>query len=358
MSEGTGAPDATTLASDAAEAAQTINTLSDYRTVREAMVKDSAGAQFDGDMLPFEAEPPHQEGDPEVVDAAPSSDDAIGEPPLEEAQEQSADEQTKEPKRKRKTAKDRIDKVVWEREEARKEAAFLRQELDAMKQGAPATPQPQEASQPTAASATPPANAEPKEKEYQEYGEFVAAKARWAARQEVMEAMKIAEHQQRDAQNKAVYEDRAAAFATKMQEGVASDPEFLAKVPSEILNLRPAMSLQQGEEPTGATAIADVLMDSEQPHILMEYLSSHEDDFRRISALHPMLAMREIGKLEVGLVAAPNGPAPVPVSSQAQPPIKPVGSSSAKPLVAHKSPEDINSVAEWEAARKQLLYKR
>jgi hypothetical protein len=357
MSEGTETPDATTLAKDAAEAAQNISTLSDYKTVRDAMVKDSAEAQFDGDMLPFEAEPPHQEDEAEPVEAA-SSDEVKEDPVPEASEEQSADAQAKEPKKRRKTAKDRIDKVVWEREEARKEAALLRQELEAMKQGAPAATPTQDAPQQDPVSPVPSGDGEPKEKDFQEYGEFVAAKARWAARQEVMEAMKLAQTHQREAQNQAVYEDRAAAFATKMQEGVASDPEFLAKIPSEILNLRPAMSLQQGEEPTGATAIADVLMDSDQPHILMEYLSSHEDDFRRISALHPMLAMREIGKLEVGLVAAPNGPAPAPVSSQAQPPIKPVGSSSAKPLVAHKSPEDINSVAEWRAARKQLLYKR
>jgi hypothetical protein len=357
MSENTNTPEATTLADDAAEAAQTISTLSDYKTVRDAMMKDSADAQFGGDMLPFEAEPPHEEAEAEAVNAAPT-DEPTEEAPAEGQEEQSANAQSKEPKKRRKTAKDRIDKVVWEREEARKEAALLRQELDAMKQGTPEAQPPQQPAQQPVGAPAPSADAEPKEKEYQEYGEFVAAKARWAARQEVMEAMKIAQSQQREAQNQAVYEDRAAAFAAKMQEGVASDPEFMAKVPSEILNLRPAMSLQQGEEPTGATAIADVLMDSDQPHILMEYLSSHEDDFRRISALHPMLAMREIGKLEVGLVAAPSGSAPAPVSSQAQPPIKPVGSSSAKPLVAHKSPEDINSVSEWRAARKQLLYKR
>ena len=357
MSENTDTPETTTLAQDAAEAAKNISTLSDYQTVRDAMMKDSADSQFDGDMLPFEAEPPHQEDKAEPVEAA-SSDEVKEDPAPEASEEQSADAQEKEPKKRRKTAKDRIDKVVWEREEARKEAALLRQELDAMKQVTPNAPPQPEATQQATEPPAPSADGEPREKDFQEYGEFVAAKARWAARQEVMEAMKLAQPHQREAQNQALYEDRAAAFATKMQEGVASDPEFLAKIPSDILNLRPAMSLQQGEEPTGATAIADVLMDSDQPHILMEYLSSHEDDFRRISALHPMLAMREIGKLEVGLVAAPNGSAPAPVSSQAQPPIKPVGSSSAKPLVAHKSPEDINSVSEWRAARTQLRYKR
>jgi hypothetical protein len=196
------------------------------------------------------------------------------------------------------------------------------------------------------------------ENQYQEYGDFVSAKARWAARHEVSKAMQDAEQQHDASVQQQYYADRASAFSEKMSRGSAHDPEFLTKVPSEILNLRPAMSLADGERPTGATAIADVLLESETPQTLMAYLSSHEDDFRRISALHPMLAMREIGRIEVGLDAAPNGSASPPVSSQAQPPIRPVGSSSASPDAAHRAPADINSVAEWRVARQQLLHQR
>jgi hypothetical protein len=358
MSEGLDAPE-TTLAQDAAEAATTISTIDDYQKVREALVRDSAESQFGEDSSPIEREPTSEELALMTPDPAEEVAAESDTPSSEEAREADSAEPTDEKKRKRtgkpRNVKDRIDKVVWEREEARKEAAELRAKLDALQ--APPS-QAREASQPQVAATETPKDAEPKEADFKEYGEFVAAKARWAARQEVSEAMRFAQAQQAQQVEHRHHEQRVSEFAKRMSEGIQNDPEFMARIPSEILNLRPAMALQENERPTGATAIADVLVDSDQPHILMEYLSSHEDDFRRISAMHPMLAMREIGKIEVGLVAAPNGSAPAPSSSQAQPPIKPVGSSSAKPLVAHKAPEEINSVSEWRAARKQLLHKR
>jgi hypothetical protein len=346
-------------AQDAAEAAKNISTLSDYQKVRDALVADSSESLSPDENLPFEREPmppetetPTEE-DAGPVDAAPAEthDDPVG-----------PEDKTRKRSSKGRKAKDRIDKVVWEREEARKEVVQLRQQLQTLQ--APTTaPQPTRATDPSTATstetpATKPENSEPLEADYSEYGAFVAAKARWAAREELSSAVQAAHQQEQHAAQQQQYEHRASAFAKKMDEGVEGNPEFLATVQPEILNLRPAMSLKEGERPTGATAIADLLMDSENPHSLMAYLSSHEDDFRRISALHPMLAMRELGRIEVGLDAAPNGSASPPVSSQAQPPIRPVGSSSARTAATNRSPADINSVAEWEVARKRLLHER
>ena len=346
----------TTTAQDAADAARNISNLSDYEKVRGALVTDSADAQSSGDQLPFEREPM-----PEELERADESEAPAAEASPEGANQ---DETPPDPKSRQRTpkvkkAKARIDKIVWEREEARKEVAQLRQQLEAL-QPTPGTetaasPQPP----PTEGTdQTPASNAEPKEADYSEYGDFVAAKARWAAREELTEALQAAQQQQQQSEQRERHQDRAALFAKKMAEGGNGDPEFLATIQPEILNLRPAMSLQEGEAPTGATAIADLLLDSDNPHSLMAYLSSHEDDFRRISALHPMLAMRELGRIEVGLDAAPNGSAPAPVSSQAQPPIRPVGSSSARTVATHRSPSEIDSVAEWEIARKRLLHNR
>jgi hypothetical protein len=352
-----------TLSDDAAEAAQNITTLEDYQKVRGALVKDSADARFKDEGLPFEADPPTDDSsveahpveavEPDTVDASANLDPA-------------KEKKSRPPRTGRaKTAKARIDKIVWEREEARKEVEQLRHQLQSIQvpdaKERPAIPAAASTQAPAEASPTPdtPAtDAEPTEAEYSEYGEFVSAKARWAARQEVSKAFETVQKNQESSLQQQHYADRASSFAEKMARGSEHDPEFLAKVPSEILNLRPAMSLEAGEEPTGATAIADVLLESETPQTLMAYLSSHEDDFRRISALHPMLAMREIGRIEVGLDAVPNGSASTPVSSQAQPPIRPVGSSSAKPQAAHRSPSDINSLAEWRVARSQLLHQR
>jgi len=300
-------------AQDAAEAAKNISTLSDYDKVREALVTDSAEAFGEEDRLPFEREPM-----PSEVEATSETDLAAADAPSDEADGEKAPREAKARPRsnKAKKVKERIDKVVWEREEARKQVAQLRHQLDTLHQPPAATPAPAAASASAPTSPSPEAtvqapreDTEPAEADYTDYGDFVTAKARWAARQELSTALQAAHQQEQQVAQQNQYEDRAVAFAKKMNEGATDDPEFLATIQPEILNLRPAMSLQKGEVPTGATAIADLLMDSDNPHSLMSYLSSHEDDFRRISALHPMLAMRELGRIEVGLDAAPNGSA-------------------------------------------------
>jgi hypothetical protein len=349
---------------DAAEAAKNISTLSDYEKVREALVTDSAEARAGNDQLPFEREPM-----PSEIEETSDTDLAAADAPSDEAKGGKAPREAKARPRSNKAqkVKDRIDRVVWEREEARKEVSQLRHQLEALKPAPAADPSPAtaaptrpeaQAQAPNGSPSAPASDDEPVEASYSDYGEFVTAKARWAARQELSVAIQAAhQHEQQTAQQQQ-QQHRADAFAKKMESGMPNDPEFLSTIQPEILNLRPAMSLQKGEVPTGATAIADLLMDSDHPHSLMSYLSSHEDDFRRISALHPMLAMRELGRIEVGLDAAPNGSASPPVSSQAQPPIKPVGSSSARTAATDRSPSDINSVAEWEIARKRLLHER
>jgi hypothetical protein len=346
-----------TTADDAAAAAKQITTLHDYAKVRDALITDSAEATFDFEARPAEPEPiPEEEPvTPETEATAAPVDPA---PPKKEAR----------PTSKQKSAKNRIDKVVWEREEARKEAASLRDQLAALKDSTQFRPSPDAPADPAATPETAalpettPAEAsdqdpEPQEKQFSEYGAFIAAKARWAARQEVGAALQAVHQQQQYDQEQGFAQQRAAQFAERVESLSANDPEFLTRIQPEILNLRPAMSLQEGETPTGATAIADLLVDSENPHQMMEYLSSHEDDFRRISALHPMLAMRELGRIEVGLGAAPHGSAPTPVSSQAAPPIQPVR-SSATTSATTRSPADIQTVSEWEVARKKLLHQR
>ncbi|MEK9722459.1 MAG: hypothetical protein VW405_03095, partial [Rhodospirillaceae bacterium] len=192
------------------------------------------------------------------------------------------------------------------------------------------------------------------EDQFQTYAEFVNAQARWAARQEYRDLLLMQQAQQQ-AQHAAQMRDmRASAFAERMQAAEQAEPALLTTIAPEVLELRPAMSLQPGERPTGATAIADALLESEQPQRLMRYLSDHTDDLRRITALHPMLAMREIGRLEARLDAASLGSVSQPTTrSQAKPPIQPVGSGAAMPTGA-RDPKDISSLAEWEAVRRSF----
>ena len=102
-----------------------------------------------------------------------------------------------------------------------------------------------------------------------------------------------------------------------------------------------------------ATAFADLVLHHEQPGRLLTYFSDHKDDFRRLTALHPMLAMRELGRLEARLDAAPSGSASQPSLSQAKPPIQPVGRGASVPTGA-RDPKDISSLAEWESVRRSF----
>lgn len=352
-------------ARDAAEAAENISSLADYGKVRHQLIKDSSNAQFDTEMRQTEPEMPPPVVDEKDATTADESESVDASPEESEVSEPSTEKRKKSRPR---TTQQRINEVIWQREQARKEVDQLRQQVELLQQptgqakpDASAIPAADAPSAPAQGgpSPDPTQDAAPTEEQFSEYGAFVEAKARWAARQELTEALTAAKVEQEQAAQQGFFKERAQRFSETMSENVKDDPEFLSRVNPEILNLRPAMALGEGETPTGATAIADLLVDSNQPHLMMEYLSEHQDDFQRISALHPMLAMRELGRIEMGFDLAPTGPesSPPPSTSRAQPPIKPV-SGSARTAKAPRAPEDINSVAEWRVARKKLVQQR
>jgi hypothetical protein len=343
----------------------TIASLADYEAARPQLLKDSSTPPERGDSADtirerLLGEQEERVGErardprgrftkadaPEAAQAAP--DTAEAQPA--EAVEAPAPERRKNPQ-------ERIAHVVWEREQARREAAALRQQLDALQQGrmAPEMPAP---SAPTLPQAPPAPQAQvgdppPSEEHYQTYAEFVAATARWSARQQYLELLQHAQAQAEAQQTADIRQTRASAFAERMQAAEQAEPALLTGLAPEVLDLRPAMSLQPGESPDGGTAIADALLEMEHPQHVMRYLSDHPDDFRRIRALHPMLAMREVGRIEARLDAASHGSASQPSLSQAKPPIQPVGRGASVPTGA-RDPKDISSLAEWEAVRRSF----
>ena len=317
-----------------------MSSVSDYRAVRESLVRESA-ERAPGDV-PVGVEAPTAAG----ASAAEPQTDTEETPAEAEARER--DDQGRF---RKKNPQNRIDRVVWEREQARQEAAQLRSQLDAMRQR-PATPEAPQATPPSG-YAQDAAEQEPRAEHYSDYASFVSDQARWAARQE-FRALQAREQQQWATQQaERAMQTRASTFADRLDKATETDPELLADIAPEVLSLRPAMSLRQGEQPTGATAIADALLESDVPHMLMRHLSDHPDDLRRITALHPMLAMREIGRIEARLDTASSGPVPAPSVSQAKPPIQPVGRSAAVPG-GQRDPSQINSVAEWNAYKGRL----
>jgi hypothetical protein len=76
-------------------------------------------------------------------------------------------------------------------------------------------------------------------------------------------------------------------------------------------------------------AMSEAITESEQGPDVVYYLAKHPDEARRISALSPLAAAREIGKIELKVTpeAEPDKTAEVKVS-KAPPPVKPVGSKA------------------------------
>lgn len=126
---------------------------------------------------------------------------------------------------------------------------------------------------------------------------------------------------------------------------------------AHVQGLTPASKRGKDEPLTGAHAIADSVLESDHPGPILRYLHSRPDEFQRLSTLHPVQAMREMGKLEARLEAAPSGPAPVP-TSQAKPPIKPVGSSAPATDDEGSEGESVEAHIRRENAKERRLSRR
>lgn len=317
-----------------------IESLTDYAAARETVLHGTSAepAAADGADAPAQGDPT------ETTDAA---QDAA------EPDDQGRDDQGRfKPKR---SAQRRIDEAIYQREEARRELAAAREQLAAYQRQQAAPQGRVEQGQYTPGLAADP---QPDPSDATRYPDgvwdqrFQADMARWGARQEVrayeqQQLQARAQHAVETEQQSIVHE-----FSSRMDAAAQVDPHLVTNLAPHVQNLRPLMSLRQGEQPTGETAMADALLTSEQPARLAQHLSEHPDDFRRIAALHPTLAMREIGRLEARLDTAPRtGSVPqAPSISQAKPPIQPVG-RSVSAASSTREPGQITSVAEWMAVR-------
>lgn len=284
---------------------------------------------------PAESLPSHDAPPAELPDEQ-EPDSTTGEPASDAAPAQVASDRNPDGtfKPKAKEAYKRVQKVTWEREEAKRQAAELRARLEALEARqqtpAPAAPTPQVATD---------GDAEPKEEDFEAYRDFVKAQSRWEARQELRQQQQQWQSQAQAANNEQFHAQRDQQFAARLQATIAADPTFLQTIHPAVKALRPSSTLEPGERVTAMHAVADALIDSEMPDALMRHWSEHfDDDFRRLLTLHPIQVIREVGKLEARLGTAPAGSVPrSPVLSQAKPPIKPVGSA---PQASDAAPGD------------------
>lgn len=271
-------------------------------------------------------EPADPSEPPPVADAEPP---ASTEPPSTPTKPESLDAKGK------KKPQERIDKLVYEREEAKREAARVREESQRQIQAVreemrreletlrrPTEPQ-------TAQKPTDP-DPEPTLDQFADqadpYAAWMRATAKWDARREFKEQAKLhaeaAQVQQRQYQQHQKQQQerqRIGQWAQRMEQAFTANPEMRAQVEDMPVLPRPMM---------------DVILDSEIPSQIIQHLVNHPEEHARIQGLPPLHQYRAVSRIEYQLEQAAQltgSAASLKPKTTAHPPVSPVSGSHAAP---------------------------
>lgn len=143
----------------------------------------------------------------------------------------------------------------------------------------------------------------PKQEEFQNFDDYLVARAKFEAKQEILaeqraqaERQERAQRQQHAEQVRQSFQERAAAARERYQD--FDEVAFDASVPvSEEMTV--------------------VIAESEHGPDIAYYLGSHPDEARRIASLSPLAQARELGRIEAKVSQAP-----VKKTTSAPPPAK------------------------------------
>ncbi len=223
-----------------------------------------------------------QQPTPDVVEQDPSAQSPDPAPPETTADakpQENVDEGDKKARRQLNNIQKRIDELTREKHEARRDAEAARERTAQL-----------ESEFRKVQGAAP----EPKLENFKSYDEFVDAKATWKA--ETIVAAKLEEFANKNLQTfeqRAQQEQRAQvaqqfdrALEAVEKDGVARFKDF-----ADVIAQGPALG----------PVIGQMVLATERPADITYYLAKNPDEAMNLKALPPILAMREIGKLEAQL---------------------------------------------------------
>ena len=177
----------------------------------------------------------------------------------------------------------------------------------------------------------------PQEEQFDTYGQFVQAAARYAGQQAVREAQQQHQHQQEQHHRQQWHDHRESTHTDRLESFRNSNPGFDVAVNREDINL--------------STPMVDVIKASDLGPAMMLHMAHNPDDAQRMAALHPVLAYGEMKALEARLSVAHGSTGPASYVSKARPPIRPVGST---PSGSGDDPSDLSFGAEYVARMNKL----
>jgi hypothetical protein len=235
-----------------------------------------------------------------VTEPVPTAQETPPEAKLEEgkepeatAQQEARQPETDKPRDEKGQFKspvqDRIDELTRARREAEREAAYWRQRA-------------QPAEEPVAPKAKPSAD------QFKDYGEYVEALADWKADQKVSEALKARDNETAQSAAQRVQETKAQTFVERQAAAKTSIPDYDAVVGAADVPIAPHLG--------------EAILDSDKGPELVYHLAKNPAEAARLSAMSPLAAARELGRIEatLGQQAAPAKPvtkAPAPMKPTA-----------------------------------------
>lgn len=220
--------------------------------------------------------------------------------PTPDSKHESADEDTPEARLAKreaeiqKGAQKRIDKITRAKYEAEARTKMLEERLAAL-----------ETRQQPAPVAKTLDNAEPKLENFDNFDEYVRAKAEYIAERKINKTLSEREERQRTEYEAAARQKTADSWAKRLTAATAELPDFEDVVASSDVPMTNAMR--------------DAIMESDVGPRLAYYLAQNPDDATAIANMSPIGAIRAIGRIEERLTAQKP-----PVVKAAPAPIKPV----------------------------------
>jgi len=260
-----------------------------------------------------------------VVDAVPAAEskqtnpilDAKPEPEAPKAEAPPEPEKPKEPEVPKGVQK-RIDRAVREKYEAQARAKMLEERLAALEQRA----EPRQA---------PISNSEPTIDKFDNFDEYVAAKAEFIAKRQIESTLSEREKSQMAAKEAAARQQSVDSWTKRVSAATADLPDFEDVIASSDVPMTDVM--QQS------------IMESDIGPKVAYYLATHPDEALKIAQLPPIRAVAALGRLEERLETAK----PATKPTQAPPPVQPVGSRA----TASKDPGKMSDAeyAKWRKAK-------
>ena len=175
-----------------------------------------------------------------------------------------------------------------------------------------------------------PAEGAPDPSKFDDYGDYMRAVSRWEAKQVLDEERK----NYAQSQNQRRQQDAQAQFQRATAERVSAGQQKYQDFDSVI---------NDGLAPFLTPQLHTALIDSDIGHDVAYYLGKNPVEAERIASLHPLAAVREIGRIEAKLLQTTET-----ATSAAPDPITPVGSRAK----ASKDPGQMTD-AEYAAWRKK-----